>query len=117
MSRVYYKEAMGAVVVFDITNSCTLEAASEWKQDLDTKVRLDSGQPIPAVLLANKCDLTGRDGALVSSLDNFCKDNSFLGWFETSAKVCATIEGEYVPSVTVSVGCLEVITLGYSADH
>lgn len=117
MSRVYYKEAMGAVVVFDITNSSTLEAASEWKQDLDTKVRLDSGQPIPAVLLANKCDLTGRDEALVSSLDSFCKDNSFLGWFETSAKVCATIAGEYVPSLTVSVGCLEVITLGYSADH
>ncbi|XP_003443041.1 ras-related protein Rab-32 [Oreochromis niloticus] len=92
MSRVYYKEAMGAVVVFDITNSCTLEAASEWKQDLDTKVRLDSGQPIPAVLLANKCDLTGRDEALVSSLDSFCKDNSFLGWFETSAKEDINIE-------------------------
>ncbi|XP_004540905.1 ras-related protein Rab-32 [Maylandia zebra] len=92
MSRVYYKEAMGAVVVFDITNSCTLEAASEWKQDLDTKVRLDSGQPIPAVLLANKCDLTGKDGALVSSLDSFCKDNSFLGWFETSAKEDINIE-------------------------
>ncbi|KAL3968602.1 integrator complex subunit 8 [Sarotherodon galilaeus] len=79
MSRVYYKEAMGAVVVFDITNSSTLEAASD-------------GQPIPAVLLANKCDLTGRDGALVSSLDSFCKDNSFLGWFETSAKDDINIE-------------------------
>ncbi|XP_033499552.1 ras-related protein Rab-32 [Epinephelus lanceolatus] len=86
MSRVYYKGAMGAVVVFDITNSSTLEAASEWKQDLDSKVCLDSGCPIPAVLLANKCDLTGRDRDLVSSLDSFCKDNNFMGWFETSAK-------------------------------
>ncbi|XP_018559236.1 ras-related protein Rab-32 [Lates calcarifer] len=86
MSRVYYKEAMGAVVVFDITNSSTLGAASEWKQDLDSKVCLDSGRPIPAVLLANKCDLTGRDEDLVSSLNSFCKDNRFLGWFETSAK-------------------------------
>ncbi|GLD47799.1 ras-related protein Rab-32-like protein [Lates japonicus] len=79
MSRVYYKEAMGAVVVFDITNSSTLGAASEWKQDLDSKVCLDSGRPIPAVLLANKCDVTGRDEDLVSSLDSFCKDNRFLG--------------------------------------
>ncbi|TDG99198.1 hypothetical protein EPR50_G00207470 [Perca flavescens] len=86
MSRVFYKEAMGAVVVFDITNSSTLEAASEWKQDLDSKVCLDSGRPVPAVLLANKCDMTGRDRDLVSSLDSFCKDNSFMGWFETSAK-------------------------------
>ena len=91
MSRVYYKGAMGALVVFDITNSSTLEAASEWKQDLDSKVCLDSGRPVPAVLLANKCDMTGRDGGLVSSLDGFCKDNRFLGWFETSAKVCVCV--------------------------
>ncbi|XP_028251776.1 ras-related protein Rab-32-like [Parambassis ranga] len=87
MSRVYYKEAMGALVVFDVTQSSTLEAASVWKQDLDTKVCLDSGHPIPAVLLANKCDLTGRDeDDLVSTLDGFCKDNCFLCWFESSAK-------------------------------
>ncbi|XP_068436984.1 ras-related protein Rab-32 [Clinocottus analis] len=87
MSRVYYKGAMGAVVVFDITNSSTLEAASEWKRDLDSKVCLDSGRPVPAVLLANKCDMTGRDGdAASSSLDGFCKDNRFTGWFESSAK-------------------------------
>ncbi|XP_031703284.1 ras-related protein Rab-32 [Anarrhichthys ocellatus] len=86
MSRVYYKGAMGAVVVFDITNSSTLEAASEWKRDLDSKVCLDSGRPVPAVLLANKCDMTGRDRDLVSSLESFCKDNCFMGWFESSAK-------------------------------
>ncbi|XP_071354814.1 ras-related protein Rab-32-like isoform X2 [Trachinotus anak] len=86
MSRVYYKGAMGALVVFDIANRSTLGGASEWKQDLDSKRCLDNGRPIPAVLLANKCDMTGRDGDLVSSLDSFCRDNSFVGWFETSAK-------------------------------
>lgn len=91
MSRVYYKGVMGVIVVFDITNSCTLEAASEWKQDLDSKVCLDSGHLVPAVLLANKCDLTGRDGDVLSSLDSFCQDNNFLGWFETSAKVCVVL--------------------------
>ncbi|CAJ1074464.1 ras-related protein Rab-32 [Xyrichtys novacula] len=86
MSRVYYKGAMGVLVVFDVTNRSTLEAASEWKQDLDSKVCLDSGRPVPAVLLANKCDMTGRDRDVVSSLDDFCTDNCFVGWFETSAK-------------------------------
>lgn len=88
MSRVYYKEAMGALVVFDITEMSTLEASSEWKQELDSKVCLDSGCPLPAVLLANKCDMIEKSKDLGSSLDKFCKDNSFLGWFETSAKVC-----------------------------
>ncbi|KAM4625268.1 ras-related protein Rab-32 [Polymixia lowei] len=86
MSRVYYREAMGALVVFDVTKWPTLESASQWKQDLDSKVRLDNGSPIPAVLLANKCDVTEGKRDLASSLDHFCKDNSFLGWFETSAK-------------------------------
>ncbi|XP_023141217.1 ras-related protein Rab-32 [Amphiprion ocellaris] len=87
LSRVYYKAAMGALVVFDITNSLTLKSATEWKQDLDSKLCLDNGRPVPAVLLANKCDLMKTKGEdLVSSLDRFCKDNNFLGWFETSAK-------------------------------
>lgn len=87
MSRVYYKGAMGALVVFDVTNSLTLEAASQWKQELDSKVCLDSGRPIPAVLLANKCDKREGDRDLLSSLNSFCQQNSFSAWFETSAKV------------------------------
>lgn len=87
MSRVYYKGAMGALVVFDLTNSHSLEAAAQWKQDLDSKVCLQSGSPIPAVLLANKCDMKGRDNVLLSTLDRFCQDHGFSGWFETSAKV------------------------------
>lgn len=88
MSRVYYKGAMGVLVVFDVTNSSTLEAASEWKQDLDRKVRLHSGRLVPSVLLANKCDLKGRDRGDMSRLNTFCEEYSFSSWFETSAEVC-----------------------------
>lgn len=87
MSRVYYRGAMGALVVIDITNSLSLEAASQWKRELDSKVCLDSGRPIPAVLLANKCDKREWDRDLVSSLNSFCQQNNFSAWFETSAKV------------------------------
>ena len=88
MSRVYYKGAMGALVVFDITKSSTLDAASVWKRNLDKNVSLANGRPVPAVLLANKCDIKSRDGDVMSSLDAFCEKNHFAGWFETSAKVC-----------------------------
>ncbi|XP_042602739.1 ras-related protein Rab-32-like [Cyprinus carpio] len=85
MTRVYYKEAVGAFVVFDITRGSTFEAVSKWKHDLDSKVKLANGNPI-SVLLANKCDQK-KDGSNSSSLmDNFCKEAGFLGWFETSAK-------------------------------
>lgn len=87
MTRVYYKEAVGAFVVFDVTRLSTFEAVQMWKADLDNKVLLANGKPIPAVLLANKCDLAS-EGFLgnVNQLDEYCKDKGFHAWFETSAK-------------------------------
>lgn len=54
MTRVYYKEAVGAFIVFDCTRIATFDAVSKWKQDLDAKVQLPDGNPIPCILLANK---------------------------------------------------------------
>lgn len=54
MTRVYYKEAVGAFIVFDVTRSATFDAVAKWKQDLDAKVQLPDGSNIPCVLLANK---------------------------------------------------------------
>ncbi|XP_029352459.1 ras-related protein Rab-32a [Echeneis naucrates] len=86
MTRVYYKEAVGAFVVFDVTRGSTFEAVSKWKHDLDSKVKLANGNPIPSVLLANKCDQKKESSNNTAQMDNFCKETGFLGWFETSAK-------------------------------
>jgi len=83
MTRVYYKEAVGALVVYDMTRPGTFEAVKKWKLDLDEN--LSTERPLPVVLLANKCDLT--DQRLdVSKMDTYIKENGFIGWFETSAK-------------------------------
>ncbi|XP_050424380.1 ras-related protein Rab-32 isoform X2 [Adelges cooleyi] len=87
MTRVYYKDALGAFVVFDVTRPGTFDAVVKWKQDLDAKVSLEDGTPIPCVLLANKCD-QAKEGMVnsVSKMDEFCKENMFSAWYETSAK-------------------------------
>ncbi|XP_051542102.1 ras-related protein Rab-38-like [Myxocyprinus asiaticus] len=87
MTRVYYREAMGAFIVYDVTRPTTFEAVSKWKEDLDSKLILSNGQGIATVLLANKCD-QNRDFLTNSGLkmDQYCKENGFVGWFETSAK-------------------------------
>lgn len=88
MTRVYYREAVGALIVFDVTRSSTFDAVLKWKDDLDLKVSLNNGKSVPAVLLANKSDQS-REGlcSQIPKLDTFCKENGFVGWFETSAKV------------------------------
>ncbi|CAB3997990.1 ras-related Rab-38-like [Paramuricea clavata] len=87
MTRVYYKEAVAAFVVFDVTRATTYEAVEKWKNDLDSKVFLPNGSPIPAVLLANKCDLVSEGlHSNTTQMNEFCAEKGFAGWFETSAK-------------------------------
>jgi Ras-related protein Rab-32 len=93
MTRVYYKEAVGAFIVFDVTRPATFDAVNKWKTDLDSKVQLPDGSPIPCILLANKCDQP-KQGlvALPAKMDEYCKENGFTGWFETSAKENTNID-------------------------
>ncbi|CEP08228.1 hypothetical protein [Parasitella parasitica] len=98
MTRVYYKEALGAIVVYDVTRPQTFEGVTKWKNDIDTKVSLSEawgGGQIPVILLANKSDLIQEGhGQHVNptELDQFCQDNGFIKWFETSAKDNTNIE-------------------------
>ncbi|XP_026284297.2 uncharacterized protein LOC113210492 isoform X8 [Frankliniella occidentalis] len=93
MTRVYYKEAVGAFIVFDVTRASTFDAVVKWKQDLDSKVQMADGSPIPCVLLANKCDQQ-KEGLVNNppKMDEYCKEKGFTGWFETSAKENVNIE-------------------------
>ncbi|XP_016830498.1 ras-related protein Rab-7L1 isoform X2 [Cricetulus griseus] len=85
MTRLYYRDASACVIMFDVTNATTFSNSQRWKQDLDSKLTLPSGDPVPCLLLANKSDLSpwavSRD-----QIDRFSKENGFIGWTETSVK-------------------------------
>lgn len=85
MTRAYYKGALGCVVIFDISDSKSFLSCRLWKQDLDLKTLLPNGQPLPCILLANKCDLSKR-AVSAESIDKFSKANGFVAWMETSVK-------------------------------
>lgn len=92
MTRVYYKEAVGALVVFDITRPPTFDAVQKWKSDIEHKVFLPDERPIPCVLIANKCDLANAINKSPEEMNGYCAENGFAGWFETSAKENKNIE-------------------------
>eukprot|EP01106_Pelomyxa_sp_JSP_P000005 TRINITY_DN1000_c0_g2_i1.p1 TRINITY_DN1000_c0_g2~~TRINITY_DN1000_c0_g2_i1.p1 ORF type:complete len:149 (+),score=32.71 TRINITY_DN1000_c0_g2_i1:85-531(+) len=91
MTRVYYKEAAAAFIVFDVTRESTFTTVANWKADIDAKVtKAPDNTPIPVVLIANKCDSeTWSKSYCVTSeqLDAYSKEHGFVGWRPTSAKV------------------------------
>lgn len=95
MTRVYYKDAVGALLLYDVTQPATFQSVKRWKNDVDNKVLLDDGRPIPCVLIGNKVDLL-NSGRLPSKdeqfLSEYTAENQFLSWFTTSAKTGHGIE-------------------------
>jgi small GTP-binding protein len=98
MTRVYYKEAVGAMVVFDVTRPGTFDAVAKWKADLDSNLS-DEQRKLPVVLLANKCDLA-KEPLDTERMAEYCKTNGFAGWFETSAKEDVGIKPAFNALVT-----------------
>jgi Ras-related protein Rab-32 len=99
MTRGYYKEALGAIILFDIGRSNTLESVKKWKADIDSKVLLPkSCEPIPVILLGNKIDIledspNAQDddygpygGKTDEGMDKFCEDNGFVSWYGISSR-------------------------------
>uniref|UniRef100_A0A7S4HNL6 Ras-related protein Rab n=1 Tax=Vannella robusta TaxID=1487602 RepID=A0A7S4HNL6_9EUKA len=93
LSRAYYQQAVGAIVVFDCTSEASLLHSKEWKADIDAKVTWN-GKKIPTVLFANKIDLGA--GSFMKDreiIEECCRECGFIGWFETSAKDNKGIDG------------------------
>ncbi|XP_059483116.1 ras-related protein Rab-32-like isoform X2 [Neocloeon triangulifer] len=85
MTRVYYKYAVAAAVVFDVSRMETFQLAHKWIQDIREKVTMPDGSPIPIVLLANKSDLT--EGIIQTDvISRYCREYAIGAWFITSAK-------------------------------
>uniref|UniRef100_A0A3Q4MID2 Ras-related protein Rab n=1 Tax=Neolamprologus brichardi TaxID=32507 RepID=A0A3Q4MID2_NEOBR len=85
MTRIYYKGALGCVVMFDVTSSSSFSSCRHWKEDLDNKAMLPNGHSIPCILVANKCDLAHR-AVSADTIDRFSKAHGFITWMETSVK-------------------------------
>ncbi|XP_055079307.1 ras-related protein Rab-7L1-like [Periophthalmus magnuspinnatus] len=91
MTRIYYRGAVGCVVIFDVADSTSFLSCRLWKQDLDLKTMLPNGQPLPCILLANKCDLSQR-AVSADNIDKFSRANGFVTWMETSVKNNRNVE-------------------------
>lgn len=83
--RIFYKDALGAMLVYDITRPETRDTIAKWKKEIEEKVTLPNGSPLPTILLANKADLKKKELDKLE-VDAYCASLAFAGFYETSAK-------------------------------
>mmetsp|Transcript_16626 Transcript_16626/g.56822 ORF Transcript_16626/g.56822 Transcript_16626/m.56822 type:complete len:121 (-) Transcript_16626:49-411(-) len=79
------------MLVYDVTRPSTFDTVLKWKADLDAKVTLPNGEPLPVILLGNKYDIETA-AADTGELDKFCAKHGFIAWYDVSAKTGFNIE-------------------------
>jgi len=89
MTPIYYKKAVGALVVFDLNEIKTFQAVPNWVNDIKEKLKPDNSD-IPILLLGNKIDLLkeGFKSAPIQQeqIQDVVSKYKFIGYTPTSAK-------------------------------
>lgn len=91
---MYYRNANCAVVVYDITQSASLEKARSWIRELQR-------QADPSIIIAlcgNKSDLSARRQVSQEEAKKYAEEEGLM-WGETSAK-----SGEGVTEIFTEIG-------------
>jgi small GTP-binding protein len=87
VTRGYYRGAVGAFVVFDLTKRESFTSLSQWISELRSIARPD----IVLVLLGNKSDLEDARDITKFEAEEFAKRNG-AAFFETSARTGENVE-------------------------
>ena len=76
----YYRNSMGAMIVYDITNKKSFDNITVWYDELATYCDMDN---IPIILIGNKIDLEEKRTVYSENGRNFARENGML-FVETS---------------------------------
>jgi small GTP-binding protein len=88
MASLYYKDAVAAILVYDVSNKESLESLDYWVKELKEKSYLND---LYIVLAGNKKDKEGRTVSYEEA-KKYSDENKFGGYFEVSAKSGEGIE-------------------------
>ncbi len=80
ITAAYYRGAVGALLVYDISKRLTFENVERWLKEL----RTHADPSIVVMLVGNKCDLKHLQAVLTDDAKSFAEQNN-LAFIETSA--------------------------------
>jgi len=90
ITSAYYRGAVGALLVYDITKHVSFENTERWLKEL----RDHADPKIVVMLVGNKSDLEDERAVQTEEARTFCEQNS-LSFIETSAKAGTNVEDAF----------------------
>ena len=91
ISKAYYRNAVGVILVFDLTERKSFDDLSTWLNDVHTLC--DPNAVIQ--LIGNKSDLDSSRTVSLAEAENFAKRNQ-MNYLETSAKSGSAIQEAFI---------------------
>ena len=93
ITRSYYRGAVGALVVFDVTKRESFESVSQWIDDANAH----SHTPITMMLVGNKIDLENQRVVSREEAEEFARKKG-ITYIETSAKTAENVDAAFIQS-------------------
>ena len=90
LTKSFFRNAEGVILVYDVTNLETYENLKFWLQSIKNNMTPDMGE-IPIIIIGNKIDCVAEREVNVQEAENFWKEQS-IPYFETSAKTGENID-------------------------
>ena len=87
LTKTYYKKAIGALIVYDITKKNTFENAERWYKD----IKDEAEEEVVIMLIGNKSDLKHLKEVETEKAAEFAKDKG-IAFIETSALDSSNVE-------------------------
>ncbi|KAK9451958.1 ras family-domain-containing protein [Limtongia smithiae] len=95
ITNAYYRGAVGALLVYDITKNSTYENATRWLKEL----RDHADSNIVIMLVGNKSDLRQQRAVSTEEAEAFARENN-LSFIETSALNASNVEEAFKTILT-----------------
>lgn len=91
IARSYYRDAAGALLVFDLTRRDTFGHLDRWLQE----ARQYSSQNLTITLVGNKADMTHKRVISNDEIQHFIKEHN-LTYVEVSAKTALSVDEAFI---------------------
>jgi len=96
ITRSYYRGAMGALLVFDITRRETFNHLKGWLAE----VQEHSTKEMTIMLIGNKCDLEHKRAVTYEEGKKFAEENGLI-YMETSAKTDSNVDEAFINTAKI----------------